>query len=130
MMTEPRGPVYLCYDAWLQEAPLEEKVTLPKSTAPKVPSKLAPDQKTLEEIGDRILAADWPVLMPQYVGRVASGFDDMVALDDGPSRELYDVGYHIVAAIGIDGLREMQALGDTSPRAFMERAKLGAYSKD
>ena len=23
MMTEPRGPIYMCYDAWLQEQPLE-----------------------------------------------------------------------------------------------------------
>ena len=91
MMTEPQGPIYLCYDAWLQEAPLEEKVPLPKPTTPKVPSKLAPDQKTLEEIGDRILAADWPVLMPQYVGRVASGFDDMVALAETVGAGVCDV---------------------------------------
>ena len=22
MMTEPQGPIYMCYDAWLQEQPL------------------------------------------------------------------------------------------------------------
>jgi acetolactate synthase-1/2/3 large subunit len=29
MMTEPRGPIYMCYDAWLQEQPLEHEVPLP-----------------------------------------------------------------------------------------------------
>ena len=26
MMTEPRGPIYMCYDAWLQEQPLDHEV--------------------------------------------------------------------------------------------------------
>src|ERR687887_118356 len=29
MMTEPRGPIYMCYDAWLQEQPLGHDVPLP-----------------------------------------------------------------------------------------------------
>ena len=29
MMTEPRGPVYMCYDAWLQEQQLDHEVALP-----------------------------------------------------------------------------------------------------
>src|ERR1051326_2284440 len=42
MMTEPRGPIYMCYDAWLQEKPLEHEVPLPRPTAQKVPTQLAP----------------------------------------------------------------------------------------
>ena len=30
MMTEPQGPIYMCYDAWLQEQPLTKDVALPK----------------------------------------------------------------------------------------------------
>ena len=30
MMTEPQGPIYMCYDAWLQEQPLSKDVALPK----------------------------------------------------------------------------------------------------
>ena len=37
MMTEPQGPVYMCYDAWLQEQKLEHEVTLPPPDAVKVP---------------------------------------------------------------------------------------------
>ncbi len=91
MMTEPRGPIYMCYDAWLQEAPLTEAVRLPSPKTPKVPSKLAPEKKALEEAAERILSSDWPVLMPQYVGRVASGFGDMVALAETVGAGVCDV---------------------------------------
>ena len=33
MMTEPKGPIYMCYDAALQEAPKTEKVALPPASA-------------------------------------------------------------------------------------------------
>src|ERR671912_2358358 len=33
MMTEPRGPIYMCYDAWLQEQKLDHDVTMPPAGA-------------------------------------------------------------------------------------------------
>ena len=42
--------------------------------------------KALADIADRLVAAEWPVLLPEYVGRVASGFTDMVALADTVGR--------------------------------------------
>src|SRR5690348_6027766 len=39
MMTEPRGPIYMCYDAWLQEQPLDHLVPLPPPGAAKVRSE-------------------------------------------------------------------------------------------
>ncbi|MFZ0721324.1 MAG: thiamine pyrophosphate-binding protein, partial [Xanthobacteraceae bacterium] len=43
MMTEPQGPIYMCYDAWLQEQPLEKDVALPPPSANKVPVPMAAD---------------------------------------------------------------------------------------
>src|SRR5262249_48583706 len=37
MMTEPQGPIYMCYDAWLQEQPLAREVVLPGVSDSKVP---------------------------------------------------------------------------------------------
>src|ERR1700693_2084314 len=48
MMTEPQGPIYMCYDAWLQEQPLERDVALPKASDNKVPVAMAADVKALE----------------------------------------------------------------------------------
>jgi acetolactate synthase I/II/III large subunit len=91
MMSEPQGPIYLCYDAWLQEAPLTEAVRMPDAASAKQPSRIAPDLKVLAEIADRLVAAEWPVLLPQYVGRVASGMGDMVALAETLGAPVYDV---------------------------------------
>src|SRR5207237_4490133 len=41
MMTEPRGPNYMCYDAWLQEQPLDRKIPLPPARAAKTPTATA-----------------------------------------------------------------------------------------
>src|SRR5579875_569399 len=54
MMSEPQGPVYLCYDAWLQEAPLETKVTLPDPGSARVPSRIAPEPAALEAAAERL----------------------------------------------------------------------------
>jgi acetolactate synthase-1/2/3 large subunit len=91
MMTEPQGPTYLCYDAGIQEAPLTAPVKLPNAASAKAPSKLAPDMKALADIADRLIAAEWPVLMPQYAGRRPSGMADMVALAETCGAAVSDV---------------------------------------
>jgi acetolactate synthase-1/2/3 large subunit len=91
MMTEPQGPIYMCYDAALQEAELTETVRLPDPKTPKVPGKIAPDATALSKIADMLVAAEWPVLLPQYVGRAASGMGDMVALAETTGAPVFDV---------------------------------------
>jgi len=91
MMTEPQGPIYMCYDAMLQESELTEDVQLPAKSMAKQPTRIAPEQKAVEEATDRILKADWPVLLAQYVGRVASGFTDMVNLAETVGAGAVDV---------------------------------------
>ena len=90
MMTEPRGPIYMCYDAWLQEAPLEEPIALPPFEAI-VPTRIMPDLGALEVAADRLLQAEWPVLLPEFTGRVASGFDDLTALAEVLAAPVYDL---------------------------------------
>jgi acetolactate synthase-1/2/3 large subunit len=80
MMTEPKGPIYMCYDAGLQEAPLAAPIVLPNPGSAKEPSRIAPDPKGLEEAADRLVAAEWPVLLPQFVGREPEGFANLVKL--------------------------------------------------
>src|SRR5207244_11120035 len=58
MMTEPRGPVYMCYDAALQEAPKTQDVPLPPPQAVAAPAPMAPDPRALETIADKLPKAD------------------------------------------------------------------------
>ena len=91
MMTEPRGPIYMCYDAWLQEQPLEHDVPLPPQNAQKVPSALAADPAALERAAEMLAAAKRPVILAEYVGREAAGFHALVELAETLGAPVYDV---------------------------------------
>jgi len=91
MMTEPQGPVYMCYDAWLQEQPLDKTIDLPARAATTVPSPMVADAAALGKIADRLLAAKFPVLLAEYVGRHADGFGHLVALAEAVGAAVYDV---------------------------------------
>ncbi len=91
MMTEPRGPIYMCYDAWLQEQPLEHDVPLPPPGAAKVPSPIAPDRAALERAAQMLLAAEHPVILAEYVGRDPGGFHGLVELAETLGAPVYDV---------------------------------------
>jgi len=91
MMTEPRGPIYMCYDAWLQEQPLEHAVALPPKGAAKVPSPMAPDPAALERAAEMLIAAKRPVILAEYVGREPAGFHALVELAETLGAPVYDV---------------------------------------
>ena len=91
MMTEPRGPIYMCYDAWLQEQPLEHEVPLPPPGAAKLPSAIAPDRAALERAAEMLLGAEHPVILAEYVGRDAAGFHGLVELAETLGAPVYDV---------------------------------------
>ena len=91
MMTEPRGPIYMCYDAWLQEQKLDHDVAMPPRGAPRTPSRIAPDPAALEEAADLIAAAERPVIVAEYVGREPAGFHALVELAETAGVPVYDV---------------------------------------
>jgi acetolactate synthase-1/2/3 large subunit len=80
MMTQPQGPIYMCYDAWLQEQPLETELDMPPANMMKTPARMAADPAVLEQMVDKLLAAKNPVILAQYTGRHEDGFDNLVAL--------------------------------------------------
>ena len=91
MMTEPRGPIYMCYDAWLQEQKLDREVSLPSPHAMKVPSRLAPDPEALERAADLVAAAKNPVIIAEFVGREPEGFHALVELAETGGLPVCDV---------------------------------------
>jgi acetolactate synthase-1/2/3 large subunit len=91
MMTEPRGPIYMCYDAWLQEQKLDHDVAMPPAAAAKVPTRIGPDPKALEEAAALIAAASKPVIIAEYVGREPEGFHALVQLAETAGIPVHDV---------------------------------------
>jgi acetolactate synthase-1/2/3 large subunit len=91
MMTEPRGPIYMCYDAWLQEQPLAQEVPLTPANAAKVPARLGPDPAALKTASEMLLEAKRPVILAEFVGRDPEGFHALVELAETLGAPVYDV---------------------------------------
>jgi acetolactate synthase-1/2/3 large subunit len=91
MMTEPKGPVYMCYDAWLQEKELTHDVPMPPESAMAVPTRLAPDPAAMQKAVDLILAAERPVIMVEYAGRDPEAFHSLVELAETIGAPVFDI---------------------------------------
>ena len=91
MMTQPQGPVYMIYDAWLQEQKLDHEVKLPPPDAVKVPSRIAPDPAALAEAADLIAASERPVIIAEYTGRDQEAFHSLVELAETAGIAVYDI---------------------------------------
>ena len=91
MMTEPKGPIYLCYDAWLQEEKLTAEVAMPPADMALMPSPMAADPATLEKIVDKLLKAEHPVILTQFVGRHPDGFANLTELAETLGVGVWDV---------------------------------------
>ncbi len=90
MVTEPAGPVYLCYDALLQETPLTADIQLPVEMQ-KAPSPMAADPDTLEAIVKALLYADRPWIMAEFSGRQPGNFEKLVTLAEALGVAVWDV---------------------------------------
>ncbi|TFL13340.1 thiamine pyrophosphate-binding protein [Pusillimonas caeni] len=91
MMTEPQGPIYMCYDAWLQEKPLEHDVPLPPAEAMAVPTPMAPDPAALSKAADMLAQAQRPVILVEYAGRHHPSFDALVELAETLGAPVFDI---------------------------------------
>jgi acetolactate synthase-1/2/3 large subunit len=91
MMTQPQGPVYMIYDAWLQEQKLEHEVKLPPPDAVKGPSRLGPDPQALAQAAEMIAAAEHPVIIAEYVGRDHQAFHSLVELAETAGIPVHDI---------------------------------------
>ena len=91
MMSEPQGPIYMCYDSGLQEAQLTEEIAIPAPSAVKVPSAIAPEAKALIEAADMMLAADNPMLLTEYAARMPTGYEPTVELAETIGASVFDV---------------------------------------
>ncbi|MDQ6685986.1 MAG: thiamine pyrophosphate-binding protein [Pseudomonadota bacterium] len=95
MMSEPRGPVYMCYDAWLQEEKLQHDVALPPPTFQAVPAPIAADAQALARAARTLAGAERPVILTEYVGRDPAGFEALVALAETLGAPVYDLNLRL-----------------------------------
>lgn len=72
-MTEPRGPVYLCFDVELQESRLPADFPLPDLSKYQVPVSPGGNQDAVQRVAQALLEAEWPVLVAEGLGRKPGG---------------------------------------------------------
>ena len=68
-MTEPTGPIYLCYDADLQEDAVGHPATLPRPGAARAPTRMTADPDALDRVAELLVAAERPVIVTEFLGR-------------------------------------------------------------
>jgi acetolactate synthase I/II/III large subunit len=67
--TDPKGPVYVCLDADLQEQRLNAPLLVPDARLYRAPAAPAPNPEALREVADLLVKAEWPVIVAGEVGR-------------------------------------------------------------
>jgi acetolactate synthase-1/2/3 large subunit len=103
-LTHPQGPVYLCWDAGLQEDPLDHEIPMPDPARCAPPAPLTGDPATLEQIADLLIKAEMPVILTEYTGRAKAGFEGLIALAE-------------TLGVGVVDLHERQNFPTTHPLA-------------
>ena len=67
--TDPKGPVYVCLDADLQEQHMNAPLLVPDSRLYRAPAAPGPNPEALREAADLLVKAEWPVIVAGEVGR-------------------------------------------------------------
>src|SRR5262245_25039518 len=67
--TEPQGPVYLCLDAGLQEAPIEGPIAIPDADRYRPAAPPHADPRAIDDAARRLTEARFPVIVTENLGR-------------------------------------------------------------
>ena len=76
-MLEPSGPVYLCYDAGLQEDELAGPVSVTPMVEAARPTPVQADPDALEHAAHLIAHAERPVILAEFTGRHPTAFAEL-----------------------------------------------------
>jgi thiamine pyrophosphate-dependent acetolactate synthase large subunit-like protein len=91
-MTDPKGPVYLCFDVTDQESPLEKEIPLPDPARFRPPAPLQADSDAIKQAAKLLAEAQNPVILADYLGRNDEAVLSLVELADLLSVPVVDLG--------------------------------------
>jgi len=89
--TEPAGPVYLCYDAGLQEDELDGPVPIDEVVAAARPSPVQADPAALRSAAELIARAERPVIVTELTGRHPEAFDELIGFAEELAAAVIDL---------------------------------------
>lgn len=79
-MTHPQGPVYICYDAQIQEVECDQFPELPDPSKFQPPQPPAASPQTIERIARGLVDARAPVVVVDRMGRSAVAYEALLRL--------------------------------------------------
>jgi acetolactate synthase-1/2/3 large subunit len=89
--TEPAGPVYLCYDAGLQEDELEKPIAIDDVASAARPTPVQADPEALAKAADLVARAKRPVIVTEFTGRHADAVPELVGLAEEIAAAVVDL---------------------------------------
>ncbi len=90
--TEPQGPIYLCFDAGLQEERLAAPLPIPDVRRHAPPTRAQADPAALETLARWLIEAEHPVVLADYVGRTHEAVPALVRLAETLALPVIDLG--------------------------------------
>lgn len=112
-MTEPLGPVYICFEMPFQETRLQVEIPLPNKERLRVPPPMLGDLPSMRRAAEMLAAADNPVIVADYLGRHPASFHQLVKLAETTGAAVIDLNSrlnfpttHPLCLTGSDILRE------------------------
>ncbi|HEX2227858.1 MAG TPA: thiamine pyrophosphate-binding protein [Candidatus Binatia bacterium] len=91
-MSDPAGPVYLCFDVTDQEAEIGSAIPLPDPKRFRPPAPLQAETGAIREAARLLASAQNPVILADYVGRNNEAVLSLVQLADLLSIPVIDLG--------------------------------------
>lgn len=91
-MTQPQGPVYLCFDTEIQEQELTEPFVLPDVARYRPANPIAPDPEGLRELASWLVEAELPMVFADRVGRDHGAVAALVELAELLAIPVVDMG--------------------------------------
>src|SRR5207244_1785845 len=91
-MSDPRGPVYLCFDVTDQESALEKEIPLPDPARFRPHAPLPAETDAIKEAARLLSEARNPVILADYLGRDNGAVLSLVELADLLSIPVIDLG--------------------------------------
>jgi len=90
--TEPKGPVYVCFDAAVQKEKLEEPITIPDVSRFAPPSPVQADREALKKAAGFLAEAKHPLVIADYLGTKPGAVNALVELAELLSLPVIDNG--------------------------------------
>ena len=78
--TEPKGPVYVCFDTDVQEGKLEQPFEMPDFSKFPPPTRFNADPAGLDHVADLLIGAKNPVIIADFLGRNEASTSGLVRL--------------------------------------------------